>query len=571
MNKQDNKVKLRYASDTYAFISYLHSDTAKVDQFRYIFDRECIRYWYDGYIPVSSEWEATINEHLKNCRVFVSFISNGIEQRSEVIREIEMALSLEKKIIIIFLEKVPLDVFSDELRKKIGKSQFIELRKTGGITDKLVKALINNSVWPEEVVDDEKRKNLGKEPWSQAKVDANAALESIEKMRESENPYIYQKAEPKLDERTEGENTDSDKGIKFYKVKTDEINPDAVYPICFDNQWLPVSVFKEKEFIDEGFKSKKVQKIVREAQQKEMFRALIHNWQLIINRATIYNTELFVNWYENEDRDFISLLANGSIVMYLFKENSPWDEINFGKRGDSEKIKSICRKTPIYCLKIDWDNNTENQKQISRNIGYKFQEVCLTTYDNDYRLESLCDIMKIKDSQREQFREKWGEIQKDVIERKPDNNNKRPIYTREVFYQKFVVDNKNVPECKISKKKSFAREVKQIVDFYYSINLPNALNIRPLLPDDSPFKNYFISEARTSRLLRETSFEELNYAISVFSDDFLEEIDYIADESGVDLSFVTAVRSLPEWKTYMRTVDGSKKQASINEINFNEI
>ncbi|MDD6083435.1 MAG: hypothetical protein PUB89_11460, partial [Oscillospiraceae bacterium] len=67
------------------------------------------------------------------------------------------------------------------------------------------------------------------------------------------------------------------------------------------------------------------------------------------------------------------------------------------------------------------------------------------------------------------------------------------------------------------------------------------------------------------------SFEELKYAIGVFSDDFLGNLCYPEDEKGIDLSFVTGIRKMPEWKTYMRTVDGSKKQASINEINFNEI
>ena len=81
--------------EPYAFISYSHADRLKVERLLRMLSKENKRFWYDAGIRCSDEWEAKINERLQSSAIFILFLSNGVEQRSEVIRELRLQVSQE--------------------------------------------------------------------------------------------------------------------------------------------------------------------------------------------------------------------------------------------------------------------------------------------------------------------------------------------------------------------------------------------------------------------------------------------------------------------------------------------
>ena len=73
-------------NDPFAFISYSHADKAKVESILRMIHRHGRRFWYDAGIEYSAEWEKTINGRLEDSTAFILFMTNGIEQRPEIIR-----------------------------------------------------------------------------------------------------------------------------------------------------------------------------------------------------------------------------------------------------------------------------------------------------------------------------------------------------------------------------------------------------------------------------------------------------------------------------------------------------
>ena len=150
------------------------------------------------------------------------------------------------------------------------------------------------------------------------------------------NDYIYSLAFP--------EKCNSD-GLEFYKVRIGETDKNSVYPICMDNQWCPTELLNDPHFIKEGFGSDIVSMMRDIAQMNEIHRALLHNWQLIINRASIFNTDSLISIYKDNGetgKAFCELMENGSIVVFLFSESSPVEEPKFDHDKQAFDLSLVC-------------------------------------------------------------------------------------------------------------------------------------------------------------------------------------------------------------------------------------
>lgn len=102
----------------YIFVSYSHTEREKVDIILRLMFRNGIRVWYDKGLLAGENWENKIEEKLKNSRMFLCFLANGIEQRKVVLDEIRIAIKKNKnderyKVVFVFLEKMPSSAFED--------------------------------------------------------------------------------------------------------------------------------------------------------------------------------------------------------------------------------------------------------------------------------------------------------------------------------------------------------------------------------------------------------------------------------------------------------------------------
>ncbi len=99
----------------YAFISYSHIDSEMVYPVIKELNDEGYRIWYDEGIAPSAEWRGVINEHIRDCSVFVVFVTRNSMDSHEVIKECTYAINLHKKLHIIYLESVPDSIISPNL------------------------------------------------------------------------------------------------------------------------------------------------------------------------------------------------------------------------------------------------------------------------------------------------------------------------------------------------------------------------------------------------------------------------------------------------------------------------
>ena len=550
----------------FGFVSYSHADMARVEYLIRVLRRGGVRVWYDAGIGTGERWSEIIDQKITESSCFLLALSNGGEQREEIIREIKAALRRQQqdpayRIITLLLEPVPLaHVFErePELLCYFSQTQYIDLGRQGGVTMRFLRSFLSTRIWPSCVMDKELRADLvGLE------ADSDELLPDFLEDLRIDNQYIYPKAFPILREED---------GVLFYRLLPGQTDPSAVIPICLDNQWCPVAFYEDPQFQRNGFSDPELMAQREEIQKRELFRILLHNWQMILNRAYVYNTHLFSQWYTDapqaEQAAFLELMENGSIVLYLLKERHP--AMRPGKFETYGAVwrrwEALCKNHRFYCLRLDWDD-TENQYEIARRITYRFRELLMTAADDRYRLEMLQQAFRIPPEREEAFRNLWKRIRNRTIaySRKEIRD-----YSREMVYRDFLLQpGTPTPQCVLDPEKPFTRELKQTLDFYYGVNLPAALGIRPAVPRDNPLSHLFFSDELRKQDHRIISQEELYCAVMLFRPDFLEAMPVARREP--DLSEVAIIRAQERWREYQRAVDAGRKRANLNEVDFRDM
>ena len=125
--KADELIPAYCGDEPYIFISYAHSDTTRVMQFINEL-KDTHRFWYDEGIPSGSEWVSTIAERIKNCSVFLLFVSQASIESKNVRNEISYATNYVEKILAVHLEQVTLPA---ELDFMLGRFQYVKLSEIG--------------------------------------------------------------------------------------------------------------------------------------------------------------------------------------------------------------------------------------------------------------------------------------------------------------------------------------------------------------------------------------------------------------------------------------------------------
>ena len=497
-------------------------------------------------------------------RAFLIFLGYGSQNRTEVVRELEMAVKKQHKnpeyvILPVFLNRIPITDFPEQVRPVLIESQNIGMWLYGGVTERFIDRIVNTESWNCGVIDAEYRKKKGLAPWQPGV----SGHENIEYRPEDQKTYIYHYADPPLCEQE-----CAGKVIRFYKVSPGEVSPHAVYPVVMDNQWCPVSFYGDSRFLRYGFASDELNHEREMMQRYEVFRGLLHSRQLLVNRAFLQNSAVFVRWYKDksarEYSAFCRLLENGSVVLALYREKIPFEETAYGNTAWGA-WKRLCMEHTVYCLRMDWEDDETNRAETDTAMGLRFHNYCVTTAENPYRMEKMTAAFSLSDDQAEQMRKKWKQIQKNAV-RTREKYGKG--YSREQFYKDcIVVKDSPVVECRISRKKPFAEELKQMIDLRYNLNFAQAFGIRPLLPREMA-ENPVSEDVMTVSRGREITAEELIYAVGTFCPDtFLEEI-CVPRARELHLDQIEAMRRLPGWEKYIRLIEEADTRAEQWDIDF---
>lgn len=552
--------------EKFVFVSYSHTEIAKVEMILRAMEREGITYWYDRNgenIDARKNWTDFINNKIKKSSMFLCFVSEDTTMSKEVQREIREALNRKGNnyaVLFIILGKVYLGDMDEDIYKYIKDHQIIVYE---GMTDSFYHRLIGEKVFPDCVINEEKRKLYNKKPWRDR--ERFADLSSIDLESLCNNSYVYYSAFPEI---KEGEN--------FYRVKKDQISPFAVTLSCLDNQWCPQSFYTNKKFLSTGFLNEELLQEKKRIQKKELFASLLHNSQLIINRAYFWNGDVFSDWYKDsgDDADALkALLCNGTLTIYLYKEHSPCDMdkpsgFDIHKENMNAFIK-FCKDCVPYCYRLDWENDTNNDYLIGKHLSAAFKNSCITMACNEGDLHDDALRLGLNESETKVYKNKWIKVRRAVLslEEKGDSN-----FNRDKLYQNFVVKKgSKTPDCIISRTKQLSAEIKQVADHIYNKNLADFLGIKMLVPNDSPFYGYASAGTNIVFLDRKIKTDELLYAISDFDINFMSEKSIRLIENEITLSDIYKIRCLSSFKDYIKTTENSMSRAHLKEMNFHDL
>lgn len=527
----------------FGFLSYSHADITWVEYCYKLLERNGINAWYDDLgrnIPPGERWREVVDKRIKDCGVFLCFLSNGIDQRSEVWRELKLAMSDEKKLIVfVLLERIVLNALDvdEEFKRKIRSSQTIAFYRYGGTTEAQANQILSKDIWSDQFVDEDYRAKHGLKPWQKVK---NVALDCrIEDIGDG-NAYVYDRADPREVELD---------GIRVHRVKGDELDPNACFPVCFDNQWGQGDADRLRE--------------------KILIQALMHNFQVVVNRAALVNSTVFRKCFKTKGSAFASLMNNGSIVAFLFNEKSPLFNTAYGVDAEAKaNFDRFVRENSIYCLSYDWERERNRKLLGTEYLSQRFHNSMLDFVESEIRLEAAEKVFGLTAAEGEKFRARWREIQADILRR---SESEGKLYSREEFYKRWVVkDNTKVEESKIDDDKPFAREVKQVADLVYITNLPRSLGIEPLFAKGDTLEKLRVIDDATRIGGREISVAEIVWALKQFKPEAVKRKSWSYGKA-ISLDEVASMRKLGEWSRYVNTILSAHKRATENMLDFYDV
>lgn len=124
-----------HGDKSYAFLSYAHKDQTEVYEIISKLQSNHARIWFDKGLEIGGEWPEEIANRLINSSLVLVMLSSNSIQSSNVRREVNLALSENKSIIVVRLDEVSLSpgmklqfgLYQMVLRSQYDDQNFIEL------------------------------------------------------------------------------------------------------------------------------------------------------------------------------------------------------------------------------------------------------------------------------------------------------------------------------------------------------------------------------------------------------------------------------------------------------------
>lgn len=92
----------------FVFISYSHKNSALVKPIIEVMTAIGINVWYDNGIEAGSEWARVIQRKIRDCSVFIPFLSPEYEKSTNCYTEINYATKLDKDVLSVKMQPTPL-------------------------------------------------------------------------------------------------------------------------------------------------------------------------------------------------------------------------------------------------------------------------------------------------------------------------------------------------------------------------------------------------------------------------------------------------------------------------------
>ncbi len=331
--------------------------------------------------------------------------------------------------------------------------------------------------------------------------------------------------------------------VNFEKLTPSRLAKAAVAPQVLDNQWVPDVLLNI--MIRDGKSLNDVQKERSKYVIKEWRRALVYGEQVVVNRAFMFNNDVVVDDYDDsESRGYLKKLLNSRVIVpYLVFEDSPDQKPNFDIQDNLwNSWMDIVRDTNLACVRLDWGDQSDDLKQLSGKYHNYIQ-----TLNTQQRAEHLASSLKVPGNQFDAFRKRLKDVASFAF-----NLADTRLVTRNDLYKEFIVtDGSNTAEGYYSQK-PFAAKIKQIVDLKYNVNLPDAMGMYSLTPEDSPPRSALgdLEEAIRANIISSDNVKDILQALRSLAFDQIAQGMYLKSLGDLTLADVITTRETDEWFEY---------------------
>jgi hypothetical protein len=102
------EIAITTQTENFIFVCYKRENMSQIKPILLSLCASGCEVWYDKGIPGAAEWDAAIEERIKNCKVFLLFLSQASVDSKYVRREVRFADLCDKPILSVQLERVTL-------------------------------------------------------------------------------------------------------------------------------------------------------------------------------------------------------------------------------------------------------------------------------------------------------------------------------------------------------------------------------------------------------------------------------------------------------------------------------
>ncbi|WP_217141680.1 hypothetical protein [Streptomyces sp. AC627_RSS907] len=345
-------------------------------------------------------------------------------------------------------------------------------------------------------------------------------------------------------------------------IRPDQLEPGAVIAQSLDNQWVPDQL--TADMIEQG---KSLDEVARRREREvraEYFRSLINASQVVINRAYFYNNPAISCdlTEEGEARTaHRNLLASGAIAPFLLNERHPAEEppahLHVRREGFTawqETLEGMPATERVRCVRMAWGDphdDRENREHTRIRLFQPFTEkVQGLTAKN---IDALASHVGVAPEDTDAFARRLGE----VVSYSNGLSVRRQPVVRNTLYEEFVsVPGTNVAEGRYDRDKPFAKEIKQLLDLIYNVNLADALGRYPLTPADS-LRRVVLQEAREARTTPGFVDDPEQLLTFLRRQAFAAVQDHLtpAAVNSLSLHDIWRLRQTPVWNGYIRSFE----------------
>ncbi len=350
-------------------------------------------------------------------------------------------------------------------------------------------------------------------------------------------------------------NLKSSGNVQFERIEPAHLEQISTVAQSLDNTWVPQNLLRR--MIDRGLALEDVKLELNQTIRAEYIRSLINSSQVIINRAYIYNNyAVFQDFIEpGASREaFKAFLDSGSIVPFLFNEETPLEEPRFPTDPRSRQPwEQVCQEVQMKCVRLSWGNDI-NRQLITSKLANRFHNFAQTINSpNDFGIY-LKDLRLDEDAE-DPFRKRCGAVAHRCVDIAQEDR----FVTRDELYEEFIcVQGSKSNEGKFDQNKPFAGEIKQLLDLNYNINLPDALGAYAFTPIDS-ISRTTLQEWELKGMQDEYDVDQILDFLKRSAFSLIQEGLYLKSLGELELSDVMKVRQMDEWAEYIVSVENLLK------------